>query len=179
MRAKWQIALVLAMAVMAPLAANADIIQLQNGQKISGSMKRVGDQMVITADDGTRTFAKPADIAGVTLTATAEEQSAVGWSTFKADVARADDLAAVISLHTRFLVDNPQGPHTAEVKESLTGYQQLAQQNPVKFRGRWMPSAQVPVLLQQWKDDAAPALAAYKAGNLNGAAHGGEGGGGA
>ncbi len=169
MRAKWQIALVLAMAVMAPLTANADIIQLQNGQKISGSMKRVGDQMVITADDGTKTVAKPADIAGVTLTATPEEQAAVGWSTFKSDVARADDLATVISLHTQFLANNPQSPHVAEVKESLAGYQQLGQQKPVKFRGRWVPSAQVPVLLQQWKDDAAPALAAYRAGNLNGA----------
>jgi hypothetical protein len=166
------IGLILSAAVGAATAlSRADVIELKDGRVIVGSLLRKGDDVIITGEDGKIVKAKPADVTRVTLTSTVTPTQAADadWTRAAAEIKKSDDLQAIIDIHQKFLDKYPDAPASANVRTSLEEYQRLAKQNGVKFRGRWMPEAQIQVRQQEWSDRAKPALLKYKAGDLRGA----------
>jgi hypothetical protein len=159
------VALVLAAAVS---PAIADIIQLQDGRKISGTMSRQGDVMVIRTDDGKSLTVNPSDVLKVTLnsTVTPAQAAEAEWTRITPLLKNADDLNAVVALLQKFIEKFPDSPRTAEAKDKLGVYQLLVTNGAVKFRGEWMPRAQIEVKLKQWTEAARPALDLYKTGRL-------------
>ncbi len=148
--------------------AHGDIIELNGGRKITGTISRQGDRMVIRGEDGSTTSVQPAEIARVTLTSdlTPAQAAEAQWTSVSAQIKKADDLATIISLHQQFLVQFPDAPLSPQVRESLGVYQQLAAGDTVKFRGRWMPRNQIDITLKQWTQDSRPAVDLYRAGRL-------------
>jgi hypothetical protein len=146
----------------------ADLIELKDGRKISGSMVRQGDVMVIKADDGTTVTAKPSDVMKVTLTNTVSpaEAAEADWTRLTQQTKTADDLQKVIEGLQKFVDKYPEGPRAQDAKNQLGMYQMLAANNAVKFRGNWMPRAQIEVKLKQWAEAARPALDLYRQGRL-------------
>ncbi|MGN6367804.1 MAG: hypothetical protein ACTHN5_06045 [Phycisphaerae bacterium] len=163
------IGILLSLAAASP--AWADVIELQDGRVITGSLLRKGDDVFITSNDGKTIKAKPSDVTRVTLTSslTPTQAADAEWTRDAAEIKKADNLQTIINLHQQFLDKYPDAAAAPGVRTSLEQYQQLAKQNGVKFRGRWMPEAQVQVQLQDWADRAKPALVKYKAGDLRGA----------
>ena len=145
-----------------------DLIQLKDGKTISGSVKRNGDVMVITADDGTVQTVKPDDVVRVTLTSTVTPAQAAEseWTRVASQVRKAESLAEVITLHEKFLEKNGGTPTAAEVRKSLDEYKKLQLQDGVRFRSRWMPRAQAEVMLRLDEENARPAVGNYKAGRM-------------
>ncbi|HEY4330490.1 MAG TPA: tetratricopeptide repeat protein, partial [Phycisphaerae bacterium] len=54
----------------------------------------------------------------------------------------------------------------AEAKSNVDVYTKISESDGVKFRGRWMPRAQVDVTIKQWTEAAKPATDLYKAGRM-------------
>jgi hypothetical protein len=146
----------------------ADIIELSDGRRFTGSMSRNGDIVTIRTDDGKTVAARPAEIARVTLTSntTPEEAATAEWVRIAPQVKAADDIHLIISIYQNFLDKFPEARQSADAKASLAYFQTLAKSDPVKFRGRWLARAQIEVLLNQWKESARPALDLYKAGRM-------------
>jgi tetratricopeptide (TPR) repeat protein len=149
-------------------ALRADIIELGDGRKFSGTMSRTGDVMTIKTDDGKVITAKPSDIAKVTLTSnlTPEEAAAQDWARMSAQVKTTDNLQAVLDLYQGFVDKHPDARQAGEARATLAIYKSLLNNDPVKFRGRWMPRAQVAVVLKKWTETARPALDLYQAGRM-------------
>ncbi len=149
-------------------AALADVIELKDGRILSGTSIRHGDIAEIRVDGGASISVKPDDIIRTTLTSTTtpEEAATAEWTRDTALIKQASDLPTIIDLHQKFLQRFPDQQLSPIVSGSLEVYQRLQNQNGVKFRGRWMPAAQVDVTLRQWQSAAAPAAALYKAGKL-------------
>lgn len=163
-RALWMAALTLALAS----PAFADLIELRDGRKISGTMNRQGDAMVIRAEDGQVITVKPADIMKVTLTSTVSpaEAAEAQWTRIAPSLKSADDLQVVIDTLQKFIEQHPESPRAQEARNQVGIYQMLASNNAVKFRGQWMPRAQIEVKLKQWAEAARPALDYYRQGRL-------------
>jgi tetratricopeptide (TPR) repeat protein len=144
----------------------ADIIELTDGRKFNGTMARTGDVITIKVDDGKVVTVKPGDIARITLTSvvSAEEAAAQEWTRVGAQVKAADDLRAVIDLYKGFAEKYPRAKQAGEAQSMLARYESIADKDPVKFRGKWMPRAQVGVVMKRWTEAARPALELYKAG---------------
>ncbi len=151
--------------------ARGDVIELKDGRSLSGSMSRQEGSVVIETEDGGRVVVGPSDVARVRLTSnvTTLEAANSEWTRTAALIRQANDLPTIIALHQKFIDKFPQPAYSEGVRVSLVQYQKLAAQGGVKFRGRWMPAAQVQVTVRQWKDEAAPALALYHAGELRAA----------
>jgi hypothetical protein len=148
--------------------ARADVIELRDGRTVIGTMSRQGDVMLIKADDGHILRVPPADVVKVTLTDTQTpgEAAEAEWTRLAAEIKKADDLQTVIGLHERFLGKYPDAARAEEVRTSLGVYRQLAASGAVKFRGRWMPRAQVDVTVKGWAEAARPAVDLYRSGRL-------------
>src|SRR4051812_36592546 len=148
--------------------AFADIIELKNGQKYTGTMSRQGDSVVIKTEDGQSVTAKPADVLRVTLTGgsapSTPDSAGAEWSRISSQIKTADSLQAIIDLHQKFLAKYPNAPEADDVRSSLQVYQNLAASGGVKFRGRWMPREQIEVTIRQWKDTARPVVDLYHLG---------------
>jgi len=144
----------------------ADDIQLKNGQTYTGSVSRVGDKMVIRADDGRTITVAPEDIAAVRLNdaVSPEQAAAAEWTRIVQRIKAADDLQTIITLHKGFLDKFPDTPQAGDVKSSLAVYQKLSENDGVKFRGRWIPRAQIEVMVGQWKESAKAATELYRHG---------------
>jgi tetratricopeptide (TPR) repeat protein len=153
---------------VAASAARADIIELRDGRKISGSISREGKSVIIKGDDGATVTALPADVMSVTLTSsvTPQEAANAAWTRLALEIKKADDLQSIIALHQKFLEKFPGLPLTKEVQASMGVYQKLADNGGVKFRGHWIPRAQIEVTLKQWSEAAREATDRYKEGQL-------------
>jgi tetratricopeptide (TPR) repeat protein len=127
--------------------------------------------MVIRGEGGTSVTVKPEDVVKTTLTSriTPEQAANAEWTRDAALIRQSVDLQGIISLHEQFLAKYGSQAIAATVKGSLAEYEKLAKQDGVKFRGRWMPAAQVEVTLRQWSAAAVPATKLYKAGQLRAA----------
>jgi tetratricopeptide (TPR) repeat protein len=163
---KWLLPTALLALIVGPSSAHADLIELSNGQKISGSISRQGEVVTIKSDDGRTITAKPDEIRRVTLTGSISPAEAAGaeWTRVSQQIRVADDLHTILALHTGYLDKYPQAPNAAEVRTSFGVYQRLAENDAVKFRGRWVTKAQIDVIVRGWADAARPAVEHYKAG---------------
>jgi tetratricopeptide (TPR) repeat protein len=159
--------LALVMLALAP-AVRADLIELTDGRKFNGSLVRSGDVVTIKSDDGKVVNIKPGDIAKVTLvsTVTPEEAAAQEWSRVGTKVKSTDDLQAVIDLYKKYADKYPDAKQAGEARSTAAVYETMLKNDPVKFRGKWMPRVQVDVVRKQWKESARPALDLYKAGRM-------------
>jgi tetratricopeptide (TPR) repeat protein len=166
------VAVLVAMGGGGAMSARGDVFQLKDGRVLSGSMSRdVSGGALIHEEDGTTVAVKPGDVVRTTLTSkiTPEQAANSEWTRDAALIKQSGDLQTIISLHQQFLDKYGSQAIAAMVRESMTEYEKLAKQDGVKFRGRWMPAAQVDVTLQQWESKAAPAVTLYKAGQLRAA----------
>ena len=177
MKAATTLFLLAALSLAATLtAARADTIELQDGRKLSGTVSRQGNQATIKTDDGQTITAPWADIVRVVLSGPTDPSAAPGgaspdmakseWTRIAAQIKTAPDLAAIITLHQKFLEKYPDSPLTPQVKDSLGVYQQLSTANAVKFRGKWLSPDQVDVTTRQWTEAAKVALIYYQAGQM-------------
>ncbi|HUO10931.1 MAG TPA: hypothetical protein VM008_21695 [Phycisphaerae bacterium] len=167
-----QVMIALAVSVVVGSAVGwGDVIELKDGRTINGTLVRQGDEVMITGEDGSVVRAKPGDVTKVTLTSSMSvaQASDSDWTRAAAEIRRADDLQTIIEIHQKFLEKYPDEAVSPKVRTSMEGYQKLLEQHGVKFRGRWMPQAQVQVMMQEWSDRAKPALVKYRAGDLRGA----------
>jgi hypothetical protein len=146
----------------------ADSIELSDGRKFNGSMSRTGDVMTIKTDDGKTVTVKPSQIAKVTLTGntTPEEAAAAEWARINQQAKTADDLELVIVSLKRFLEKYPTFKPSDDARAALANYEKIVQEDPVKFRGRWLARAQVDGLKAQWTQAAGQATEQYRAGRL-------------
>ena len=146
----------------------ADIIELTDGRKFNGTMARTGDVLTIKSDDGKVVTVKPGDVAKVTLTSdlSPEEAAAQEWSRVGVQVRAADDLQVVINVYKGFVEKFPVAKQAGEARSTLAIYESMVGKDPVKFRGKWMPRAQVDVVMKKWTEAARPALTLYKAGRM-------------
>jgi tetratricopeptide (TPR) repeat protein len=149
-------------------AARADIIELQDGRKINGSMQRQGDMMVIKGDDGKTTTVPPAAIVKVTLQSNTppDQLASAEWTRVQAQLNKATTLEAVIDLHKKFLAKYPDQPVSADVKKSLGEYEAMVGKDVVKYRGRWLTKDMIRDQERAWETEAEAATKKYKAGKL-------------
>ncbi|HVS73758.1 MAG TPA: tetratricopeptide repeat protein [Phycisphaerae bacterium] len=149
--------------------AYGDIIETTDGHKYTGTMERVGDQMVIKTSDGKTIRVSPSAIGKVTLTdsLTPAEAAASEWKRVQALAAKAPTLEKVVKLEEDFVSKHPDAPVSKEARASLEEHQKLVGQGAVKFRGAWMTPEMMQEKEQAWEKEAGPALAAYKAGRLD------------
>ncbi|HVX85972.1 MAG TPA: tetratricopeptide repeat protein [Phycisphaerae bacterium] len=149
--------------------ALGDVIETTDGHKYTGTMQRVGAQMVIKTSDGKTVSVSPSAIAKVTLTdsLTPAEAAASEWKRVQALAAKAPSLEGVVKLEQDFLAKYPDAPASAEAKASLDAHQKLVGKGAVKFRGEWMTPDMMQEKQQGWEKEAEPALTAYKAGRLD------------
>jgi len=150
------------------IPAQADIILLRDGTSISGSIRRDGKSMVIKADDGRVLTVSPDEVVRITLisTITPAQAAESAWTWTSAQIKNADTLADIIKLHEDFLTKNPDAPNSGQVRASLEEYKKLQAQDGVRFRGKWVPQAQVEVLMRKDDEQAEPALSLYRAGKM-------------
>jgi tetratricopeptide (TPR) repeat protein len=149
-------------------AAAADVIELQDGRKFSGTMSRRGDKVVIVTSDGATVETTSAAVLRVTLsnTLSREELADTEWRRIAAQVKRTDNLRTVITLHEGFLRLYPEVKLAEQVKTDLAKYQQMAQQGATKLRGEWVLLADADAVKRQWEQEAAAATAFYKLGQM-------------
>ena len=154
--------------------ARGDIIELKDGSKISGTMVRKDQVMVITRDGpppqggGTMTVA-PDDVVRVTLTGslTPTEKAESDWTRTQLELKKVEKFSDYLAILEKFSaghVGTPAGEHAQKLGAM---YNEIAGQDPIKFRGGWMPRAQVEVLQKDAEAKAKPAVALYKSGKLN------------
>src|SRR5262245_2708609 len=106
---KREITPVLLMAIAAQAAA-ADVIELKDGRKLSGTISRQAEQMVITTDDGRTVTARPEDVVRVALNGNSApgaetneaDGSAAAWASINAQIRSSPDLQTIINLHKIF-----------------------------------------------------------------------------
>lgn len=165
---KWVLTMAVAGAAMAGPAL-ADIIELKDGRKFDGSMRRDGEMIVITGEDGKTTTVGASAVAKVTLQSnTPPAQLAVAeWTRVSVLLAKASTLDAVIDLHKKFLEKYPDQPVSADVRKSLAQYQSLVGKDVVKYRGQWLTKDMIRDQERAWETEAATALERYKAGKLS------------
>jgi tetratricopeptide (TPR) repeat protein len=166
--ARWIAAAVLA-AAGAGLPALGDVIALRDGTKITGTISRKGDSMVITRADNGKTVTVPAeDVAEVQLTSTLTpaELSDMAWKKLQVEIGRAGKLEEIFPKLEKFAGTYAGTPAADNARNLLTSYKQLAAQDPLKFRGQWVAKAQIEVLTRAEAEQAKPAIAAYKAGKM-------------
>jgi tetratricopeptide (TPR) repeat protein len=164
--------MVLVAAVASAIPAYGDLFQLKDGRVLSGTMARDGGgDAVIHTEDGSTVTVKPGEVVRTTLTSrlTPDEAANSEWTRDAALIKQANDLPTIIALHEQFLKKYPDQAIAATVRKSQAEYEKLMKQDGVKFRGRWMPAAQVDVTLRQWAAKAAPAMTLYKSGQLRAA----------
>jgi len=163
------LALLAAVVALSAVPAFADVIELTDGRKVNGSIKYQGNNVILTDADGGATIQTTRDkIKSVTLTSsvTPDQAASAEWARISIQIRSADDLGAIMKMHEDFLAKYPKAAMAKDVIDSLTVYQQLSKNDPVKFRGRWMPRAQVEVTVKKWTEDARPALELYRAGKM-------------
>jgi tetratricopeptide (TPR) repeat protein len=161
----------LVLLLIACAAVRADVLELRDGTKVTGKFAWRGDIAEMTADNGATWEVPKAEVARVTITGTASPADAAKaeWDFENARIATLDDLNAILMLHEKFLSKFGNEPIADTAKSSLAKYQALQGKDAVKFRGRWMPAADVAALKQTWDDQALPALRHYSAGDFKNA----------
>lgn len=147
----------------------ADIIELKDGTVVQGTMYRQGNTMVISRDDGQGTIqVAPSDVVRVKLTEnlTPEQKAEGAWTRAQYDVKHAERFADVLGILEKFAAAHGTTATGQKAAKVLASYREIAAQDPVKFRGKWVPKAQVEVIQKAAEDKAKPAVALYKAGRL-------------
>jgi tetratricopeptide (TPR) repeat protein len=91
------------------------------------------------------------------------------WDFNVAQIASMESLDQIIAVHQKFLEQYGDQPIAGDVKVSLENYQRLADKQGVKFRGKWMPAADVAGLQRAWEQQAQAAVRDYKSGDFQGA----------
>jgi tetratricopeptide (TPR) repeat protein len=164
-----KIAMAAIVAALAPAAISlADIITLSDGTKVTGTMSRQGDSMIITTTDGKKLTVRAADIAGVTLTSNISpaERAENAWKQLQPSLNKVAKIEDAIALLEKFEHDNHGTPAGTKAINAIASYRQLLSQSPVKFRGAWVPKDQVEVLTRAELDAAKPIMLVYKAGKI-------------
>jgi len=162
------LALIAAVIALTAAPAFADVVELTDGRKVNGSIKYQGNNVILTGADGTTIQTTRDKVKSVTLTSTLtpDQAASAEWARISVQIKSAGDLGAIIKLHQDFLAKYPKAAMAKDVTDSLTVYEQLSKNDPVKFRGRWMPRAQVEVTIKKWAEDVRPALDLYRAGKM-------------
>src|SRR6186713_192537 len=85
--------------LVAATPVSADLIDLKDGRKLSGSMSRQGDVIAIKTDDGRTITAKPDEILKVTLTGSVSpvDAAAAEWTRITQQIRTADDIRTILS----------------------------------------------------------------------------------
>jgi Tfp pilus assembly protein PilF len=166
----WMLAVAVAAAVAGPLvgAMRGDIIELKDGRKFNGSMRRDGEMIVITGEDGKTATVGASAVAKVTLQSNTPpaQLAASEWTRVSALVSKAATLDAVIDLHKKFLEKYPNEPASADARKSLEQYQAMVGKDVLKYRGRWLTRDMIRDQERAWETEAAAATERYKAGKL-------------
>ena len=164
-----QIVLVLLLLVVR--STFADTIELTDGTQISGTVARKGDTMHITADDGSTRDVSSSDVVKIVLNKPVAPADAAKaqWDFDVAQISSMESLDQIIAVHHKFLEQYSNQPIAKTVQDSLENYQRLADQQGVKFRGKWMSAADVAALQRAWDAQAQAAVRDYKFGDAQGA----------
>jgi Tfp pilus assembly protein PilF len=147
------------------------VLELTDGTHVSGRVEWHGDVAEVTTDNGTTWVIPKTQLARLTETAPVSpaEAAKAEWDSVSDRIAGLNDLNAIIEAHQKFLDKFGNEPSAEKAKASLARFQELQGKNAVKFRGKWMPAADVTAMKQAWEQHAQPAVRAYNSGEMQNA----------
>ena len=167
----WLAALMVTVVVGVSGSTRGDIIELKDGSKVSGTMVRQGEVMVITRDSvgGGLIRVTPEEVVRVTLTPSLMEAD---WVRTTMDLKKADKFEEYLAIMEGFAARHSGTPMGVQVQKMATAYEAMAAEEPVKFppisarAGGWMPKALAEVLERAMAAKVKAAMEPYQAGKL-------------
>ena len=154
--------------------ALGDTLVTTDGRQIVGQIRKIDGGYEVTADDGTKTVVRDADVAALrigepsTRPAGDDEQNAnvpPALASLRRSVQNLDDLAQIVSRYERFLEQTPTGPAADLAREDLERYRTFQAEGYVRYAGEWVAPGDRADALRAAFDRVAEARLAVKAGD--------------
>jgi len=154
--------------LLAALPVLADRIELKDGRIVNGTVSRQGDKMFIRGDDGVNLTVAADDVVRVTLTGsiTPAQAAEAEWTKVNAQVRRSDDFKTALDLLELYVAKHGAQAAAATAKTQIEEMRKIANESPVKYRGRFVPAKQAEALQKLSEEKVRPAIEAYRAGKV-------------
>jgi Flp pilus assembly protein TadD len=149
------------------LPALADIVHLNDGRTIEGTIKRSREGYIVSDAAGTATIVPFDAVKSIELKKTPGPQSAEdSLASLRRTAANIDDPKQIIARYKSFLVQNAGNPAAKEAEQDLTQWQDRLDKRMVKAGHEWVTPDQLAVLQAKARQAAAKAVPLVAAGKL-------------
>jgi Tfp pilus assembly protein PilF len=139
--ARWSLVLVggLTLAAVSPSVVRADVIQLKDGTRLEGEIKRADDGWLVTGEDGKPRFVAGSRVASIeakpkTDSATADARLA----SLRRAVENATDLRQIVERYRQFITQFDGTPASDKARVDLQTWQDRLEQGLVKVGDKWV-----------------------------------------
>lgn len=137
MRVSWFVLAALLVVLGIGHALHADVITLDDGTTLEGSVKRVGDAWVVTDAKGIQTKLKPEQVKSIEVKSNSSPSSvAARLDSLRRSVTSLNDIPAILDRYKRFIDQNPTVAD--EAAKDVAIWQDRMSRGFVKFGGKWV-----------------------------------------
>jgi len=115
----------------------ADVITLDDGTTLEGSVKRVGEAWVVTDAKGVQTRLTPSQVKSIEVKSNSSPSSVTGQlESLRRSVGAMNDIPAILDRYKKFIDQNPTVAD--EAGKDVAAWQDRLSRGFVKFGGRWV-----------------------------------------
>lgn len=151
--------------LLAGSAGFADVVHLNDGSTVEGTIKRARDGYVVTDAAGKTTLIPDADVKSVELKKTTTPNAAEDrLASLRRAVTNLDDIRQIIDRYKSFVAQAKGTPAGKEAEQDLAGWQAKLDKHMVKAGKEWVTSEQFEQFVAASRDAAARALPLLAAG---------------
>jgi len=149
--------------------ACGDVLTLDDGTKVEGKAKKVGDQWIVTDAAGHETTVDPGRIVSFHLTGSAPDPAATvdRLAALRSSVENLADLQAIIDRYTQFIKQSAGSPQAAQAQDDLIVWQTRLSDNDKKAGNRWLSPMEWDVLAADEARDAQSIIDMIKRGDVD------------
>ena len=148
-------------------SAMADIVHLNDGSTIEGTIKRTRDGYIVTDASGKATTVSADAVKSIELKKSPGPQSAEeSLASLRRTVANIDDIKQIIARYKSFITQNAANPTAKEAEQDLAQWQDRLDKKMVKAGREWVTFEQLAALQSQARQAAGKAAPLVTAGKL-------------
>lgn len=131
--------LIVLIALLLPVSAQADVVLLTDGTRLEGSVRRSGDGFAVTDAKGQVRIVAPDEIRSIQILQTPDTRPTTSaLEDLRGALADCDDPKQAIDRYHNFLAAHPDGPAAIEARSDLAQWQDRLDRHLVRIGRRWL-----------------------------------------
>ena len=141
--------------LVAAALACGDVIVLNDGTRLEGTIQKTDDGWTITDSSGKQTNVTPDEVKSFEVSGASADTTADALASLRRSAQNMSDLQAIIDRYQKFIADNSGSPATADAQSDLALWKQRLAEGQVKVGDTWMTPAERQNLISQEAETAA------------------------